>query len=231
MKLLVAGFPRDALERLSEELRAAGHQVLGASGKTAAQTFARVTTVEAIIVPEGALGDAAIAWFEDCALPIERRPLPTGSEPEPEPTPEPEPEVLPPEPEPEPEILPPEAFAPAPATTPVVTRATPAEAGPRVPEMRAKLAQVRFSDYLSVLEVPPGASSFEVRDKYRQMSHLYSPQGWPGPLSPEDVEVLDEIARGLRDAFAIMGDDTLRGRYIDALTSASARARATRGGG
>ena len=83
--------------------------------------------------------------------------------------------------------------------------------------MAAKLEQVRFGDYHSILEVTPGASAFLVREHYEALSRLYNPSGWPRRLSPEEVHILAEIGEGLREAFTILGHHELRARYERAL--------------
>ena len=68
-----------------------------------------------------------------------------------------------------------------------------------------------------MLEVTPSATAYVIREKYRTLGALYSPTGWPGALSAADVPVLDEIRRGVEDAFSVLGEPELRSRYERAL--------------
>ncbi len=65
MKVLVSGFDREATDHLSGALREAGHQVLGATGRSSSRTLARVATPEAVLVPTGEAGALARSWLED----------------------------------------------------------------------------------------------------------------------------------------------------------------------
>ena len=91
------------------------------------------------------------------------------------------------------------------------------------PDLGAKLAQVRFGDYHSILELPPGEPDRAVREQHEQIARRYSPGGWPGRLTAEELEVLVEIGGGIRDALAILGDPDLRMRYEAALAESATR--------
>ena len=98
---------------------------------------------------------------------------------------------------------------------------------PQDADLVSKLAQTRFGDYHSILEIEPEASPYAVREQYARLSRLYSPRGWPRKLGPEDLEVLQEVAGGIRDAHLILSDPELRARYERALLG-SAGATPTR---
>ncbi len=104
--------------------------------------------------------------------------------------------------------------------------ALPVASGAREPaaevdeELRAKLAQARFGDYHSILEVEPDASPYAVRAQYKRLDRLYSFKGWPRRLGPQDLETLQEIRSALRDAYLIISDPELRARYERALLGA-----------
>ena len=85
------------------------------------------------------------------------------------------------------------------------------------PDLAAKLEDVRFGDYHSILEVTPGASPFLVREHFDALSRLYNPTGWPHRLTADEVHILAEIGEGIREAFAILGHSELRARYEQAL--------------
>ena len=48
---MVDGFDADATRRLSNEIRGAGHQVLGALGRHGARTFLRALVPELVVIP------------------------------------------------------------------------------------------------------------------------------------------------------------------------------------
>lgn len=249
MKALVVGFAVEETRRLSTELRAAGHHVLGAVGKQGVATFLRAIAPDAVIVPAGVEGERARSWVVELGVEVafvEIQPGPDGL-----------PKLL--------RQLRGEPTAPiaAPAMAAVIDAEGPAEevkaelvieaqeaatvstpepspatkrrrrpareegdedAEPREPhpDLVSKLAQVRFGDYHSILEVEPQASPYAVREQFDRLARRFSPRGWPGRLAPEDIEMLDEIGRGLADAFLILSDPELATRYERALSGARA---------
>jgi len=231
---LVVGFDVEETRRLSHELRSAGHQVLGAVGKQSAWTFLRGITPDVVIVPTGADGARARGWVLEVAAEAAFVEVPNGADAvvrlarfsrgEPtEPAPAPEP---PPEPPPEP--------APEPAPTPTPTPELPTSRRSRRPEapdedpqtrephpdLVSKLAQVRFGDYHSILEVEPGGSPYAVREQRDRLARRFSPRGWPGRLNPDEIDILNEISRGIADASLILSDPELAMRYERALAGA-----------
>jgi len=91
------------------------------------------------------------------------------------------------------------------------------------PDLVSKLAQVRFGDYHSILEVEPNASPYAVREQRDRLGHRFSPRGWPARLTPEEIDILDEIGRGIADAHLILGDPELAARYERALSQGGGR--------
>jgi len=321
VKILVAGHPQEETRRLSERLRVAGHQVLGAVGRQGARTFAQVVTPDCVLVPAGEDGERVREWLADVAGelcwvclgadgdPLEAlRSVGIEDEPESDASVLGGPPVVPPPPAPpaplevtspsravdpsdrgghgteppprgprggleaasrRPAAGAPPAVSPArhellaPASRPFraeeaslqaehaadapisrpMTRPTPrveappparapepiAEAPPPAPgqhpDLVSKLAQIRFGDYHSILEIEPEASPYGVREQFRRLSELYSPRGWPRKVGPEELDMLQEIARGLRDAHLILGDAELRARYERALIGAAGTRR------
>jgi hypothetical protein len=129
-----------------------------------------------------------------------------------------------------------QAAAPAPAPAPAPPLPGPATARARRPtspdaeaaegrephpEMVSKLAQVRFGDYHSILEVEPGGSPYAVREAFERLARRFSARGWPHRLQPEEIDMLDEIGRGLSDAQVVLGEPELRARYERALAGAA----------
>jgi curved DNA-binding protein CbpA len=95
------------------------------------------------------------------------------------------------------------------------------------PELTAKLSQVRFADYFALLEVEPDASTWVIREGHDRLARRFSARGWPHRLSPAELEALDEVGRGLADAFLVLGDDELRARYQRSLAAAAQGAAPT----
>ncbi|MGM0574621.1 MAG: J domain-containing protein [Myxococcota bacterium] len=231
MQVLTVGFDRETTDRLSAALRDAGHQVLGATGRSSGRTLAKVIRPDAVVVPDGAAGQEAWGWVVDLLAGARRVALAGGADPaaalagasgaealaEPmgrdaSPPPLPTPDGEGPE-----RATPPAARAPASAVGP--RQAAEDETAP--PDLEDKLVQVRFADYHRILEVQPGATAYVIREQYQRLSRLYDPTGWPGPVHAEDVPVLDEIGRGIEDAWAVLGDPELRARYEQALERGS----------
>lgn len=91
------------------------------------------------------------------------------------------------------------------------------------PDLVSKLAQVRFGDYHSILEVEPNASPYAVREQRERLGHRFSPRGWPARLTPEEIDMLNEIGRAIADAHLILGDPELAARYERALSQGGSR--------
>ncbi len=250
MNALVVGFDVEETRRLSHELRLAGHHVLGAVGKQGAWTFLRAIQPDVVVIPRGPDGERARGWVTEVGVDVAFIDVPPGvdaaprlarfarGEPLDEPTPEPAPTpTLSPTPEPAPTLT----LSPTPALTLEPPSSAPdpeppsrSARRPRLPEspeddaqgrephpdLSSKLAQVRFGDYHSILEVEPGGSPYAVREQRDRLARRYSPRGWPGRLTPEDIDILNEISRGIADAFLILSDPELAMRYERALAGA-----------
>lgn len=302
MKLLVAGYSQEETNRLSAALRAAGHQVLGASGRHGARTFVKVVTPDLLLLPAGPQAAEVRGWVADLAPGlgwiamasgddpvaalaggVPRSGPPTGegagdsraagasprdrdvegattatttidveasaweapprvARPELERPAPSAPEPSPPRREASPHsatrapfepaarrdadahAVPPPLPPPAPPRLPEHGRSAldpadrgAAESAPQDADLASKLAQTRFGDYHSILELEPDASPYAVREQYTRLSRLYSPRGWPRKLGPEDLETLQEVQSGIRDAYLILGEPELRARYERAL--------------
>ena len=85
-----------------------------------------------------------------------------------------------------------------------------------------EVAQVRFGDYHSILECEPQASPYAVREQRDRLARKFSPRGWPHRLNPEEIDILNEISRGIADAFLILSDPELAMRYERALAGSTA---------
>ena len=84
------------------------------------------------------------------------------------------------------------------------------------PDLSAKLESVRFGDYHQILEVESGATAYVIDEQHERLTTLYSPTGWPGPVSARDVPLLQEAQRGIREAYEVLGDGALREMYDEA---------------
>ena len=239
MQVLTVAFDRETTDALSRALRDAGHQVLGATGRSSGRTLARVARPEVVMLPIGPAGAEAREWIGDLVAGVPIVSLAPGADPvelvgqvtSPSPAAAPTPAAWSPAPAALPSRVPTERHAPLPAAR---TPSSPSAGSPRVGldaaagmslDLAAKLDHVRFGDYHAVLEVTPGATAYVIREKYRALSALYSPTGWPGPLAAADVPVLDEIRRGVEDAFSVLGEPELRSRYERALGGQGPRTR------
>src|SRR5690349_11537845 len=65
---LVVGFGVEDTKRLSQELRAVGHHVLGAVGKQGAWTFLRAITPDVVVIPAGPDGERARGWVAELGI-------------------------------------------------------------------------------------------------------------------------------------------------------------------
>jgi hypothetical protein len=246
---MVVGFQSEEMRVLTHELRAAGHHVLGAVGKQGAHTFLRAAEWEVVLVPRGGAGDKARSWVEELGLALPVIAVPANAEatewlarfargesPEPAMVEPPVPPEAPVAPEPIIEVVPaPEPVEPLAEGLPASrrrrrpeTRAEPEPEGREPhPDLVSKLAQVRFGDYHSILEVEPGGSPYAIREQRERLAHRFSPRGWGGRLSREEIDMLDEICRGLADAWTVLGDPELAARYERALAHAPSGSRRT----
>ncbi|MCB9788062.1 MAG: hypothetical protein H6744_15370 [Deltaproteobacteria bacterium] len=239
MKLLAVGFDRAAQERLSAALSGVGHQVLAATGQVSARTLARAGAPEALVIPGGPAGEAAASWVADLLPGLRAFVLPADADPGevvamvgPAPGGQPTPRASASS---QPSLTPPPglgAESAGPASTAVAAAPSMPSPAPRrladerddmAARLAAKLADVRFGDYHAILGTSEGASPAIVREQHARLSRLYTPSGWPVPVGPDDIAQLEEIGRGLADAFTIMDDPQLRARYERALESAGRR--------
>lgn len=85
---------------------------------------------------------------------------------------------------------------------------------------------MRFGDYHSILEVEPQASPYAVREQHERLARRFSPRGWPARLSPDEIDMLHEVSRGIADAFLVLSDPELAVRYERALGKAAQAASA-----
>jgi hypothetical protein len=236
MTVLLAGFDGLDTERISVQLREAGFSVVGASGRESSRTLATSTSPRLVVVPDGAPGEKAWSWLVDlltdarvvsvaanesagslmgrlrqvsAAVEADGVIIPSG------------------------EDAPVTALPGLPTGMALETTAPAllmASAGPLAsaraasgaPDLAAKLSAVRFGDYHQILEVEPGATAYVIDEQRDHLLALYSPTGWPGPVSAGDIPLLEEAQRGISEAHEILGSATLRELYDDAHTGAPA---------
>ena len=232
MTFLLVGFDSLDTERWSSRLRDGGHAVLGATGPQSARTLASSSLPDAVFVPEGDEGREAWAQLGDLvdgvrvvALGPQDDPIallgslsPAVATAIPETVPVP------------PGIQDPMTALPGQlrgAGLPMGARAaapSPAAAQPTIPgapDLESKLEAVRFGDYHDILEVDPGATAYVIRQQHEHLIRFYTPSGWPGPVRALEIPLLAEVSRGIEDAYAVLSDPQLRGRYEAALTAAA----------
>ena len=229
MTVLLAGFDGLDTERISVQLRESGFAVVGASGRESARTLAQGTSAGLIVVPDGATGEQAWGWISDLvpearvvsvaahesageliarlrqvSAAVETEAVATHSDSENPVT------ALP--------GLPTgvtvETVAPLVAPPTVVSQAAPVSLG--APDLSAKLESVRFGAYHDILEVESGATAYVIDEQHERLVSLYSPTGWPGPVSARDIPLLEEAQRGIREAYEVLGDGALREMYDEA---------------
>ncbi len=82
-----------------------------------------------------------------------------------------------------------------------------------------KLQAVRHESYFAVLEVEPQASAAVIRDAFETLRRRYAAERVPDGLRRRFGAELDEIRDALEDAWAVLGNETLRGRYAEAALS------------
>ncbi|MEC9073108.1 MAG: hypothetical protein VX938_12030 [Myxococcota bacterium] len=220
MQVLLCGFDDATTDHLSLALQEAGHGVLGATSEGSARSLIAAASPSVVFVPsaEGAsqwllelIPEVPVLLLEDGADPVEALPS----------------DVAPAESS--------EQAASLSGPTEVISAepdrglALPAAAGPpegigrdgAAPELLTKLQQVRFSGYHEILEVEPGDTAYVIREQHDQLAVTYSSAGWPGPVSEEDVPLLDEIGEGIKEAYSVLGVPELRSAYEEALRRAS----------
>jgi len=228
MQVLLCGFDDATTDRLSLALQEAGHGVLGATSEGSARSLIAAASPSVVFVPsaEGAsqwllelIPEVPVLLLEDGADPVEALP----SDPV---------EALPSDAAP---AEPPEQAASLNGPTEVISAepdrglALPVAGGPpegigrdgAAPELLTKLQQVRFSGYHEILEVEPGDTAYVIREQHDQLAVTYSSAGWPGPVSEEDVPLLDEIGEGIKEAYSVLGVPEFRSAYEEALRRAS----------
>ena len=244
VNVLITGFSAEETQRLSDTLLGAGFRVLGAVGRQGARTFAQAASPDAVLVPAGPDGVRAREWLADLDRDLRFVDAPPGADaatltrsladlPPSEaghtrPSPRSEPADFAPPAVPSLSHAAPAPPSPGPATararrptSPTGPDADAAEGREPHAELVSKLAQVRFGDYHSILEVEPGGSPYAVREAFERLARRFSARGWPHRLQPEEIDMLDEIGRGLSDAQVVLGEPELRARYERALAGAA----------
>ena len=228
MTVLLAGFDGLDTERISVQLRESGFSVVGASGRESARTLAQGTSAGLVVVPDGEAGERAWSWISEL-LPSARVVSVTANESAGEligrlrqvsAAVETQSVIAPADSEGPVTALPGlptgtvEAFSPPAAPSSAATVVAPTSLG--TPDLSAKLDSVRFGDYHQILEVEVGATAYVIDEQHERLVDLYSPTGWPGPVSARDVPLLQEAQRGIREAYEVLGDGALREMYDEA---------------
>lgn len=101
-------------------------------------------------------------------------------------------------------------------------RATRTKDGELSEEMvRRKLKEVRHEDYYTILEVRRGAETPVIKDAYMRIMARYDGARLDFELVHRCYQELAEIADAIEDAWAVLGDNDLRRRYLSAVSAKS----------
>jgi hypothetical protein len=101
-------------------------------------------------------------------------------------------------------------------------RANPTKDGELSEEMvRRKLKEVRHEDYYTILEVRRGAETPVIKDAYMRIMARYDGARLDFELVHRCYQELAEIADAIEDAWAVLGDNDLRRRYLSAVSAKS----------
>jgi hypothetical protein len=84
--------------------------------------------------------------------------------------------------------------------------------------VRRKLKQVRHEDYFVILGVRRGASTQAIREAFHRLFDAYQDQNLPFEVAHEMSDEVAEIRDALEDAWAVLGDASLRQDYIEHTT-------------
>ncbi len=121
---------------------------------------------------------------------------------------------------------------PLPGTQPAVARverqslfpvrSIPTKEGELSEEMvRRKLKEVRHEDYFTILEVRRGAETPVIKDAYMRIMARYDGARLDFELVHRCYQELAEIGDAIEDAWAVLGDNDLRRRYLSSLSAKS----------
>jgi hypothetical protein len=83
-------------------------------------------------------------------------------------------------------------------------------------EVETKLQQVRHQSYFAILEVEPQASAAAIRDAFETLRRRFSREKVPDDVARRFPAELDEIRDAVEDAWAVLGNETLRRQYAEA---------------
>lgn len=84
--------------------------------------------------------------------------------------------------------------------------------------VRRKLKQVRHADYFAILEVRRGSSSQTIREAFHRLWSVFSERELAFEVAHLLADELDEIRDALEDAWAVLGDPSLRRDYLEHTT-------------
>ncbi len=149
------------------------------------------------------------------APPPAARPPPAASS-----APPPRPATAPPRPAAAAPPRPPPAARPAPAPTPA-PRATPAPSFDAA-ALQAMLEKQKDADHFQVLGVKRDSPAATVKAAYFQMARSYHPDAVPADAPPEVRKLCADVFARISEAWAELGDEVRRARYLEELQSGGA---------
>lgn len=89
-----------------------------------------------------------------------------------------------------------------------------------LPALRRKLEDVRFADYFTILdfELDDALPADALDARYRSLRRRFDASRFVGHMGDEAVVTeLEELRRGLEDAYEVLSDPVLRERYRKAI--------------
>jgi hypothetical protein len=81
-----------------------------------------------------------------------------------------------------------------------------------------KLKAVRHEDYYAILEIRRGAEGTVVREAFHRLSRRFDPREMDFEVAHRMEDEIGEIRDALEDAWAVLGDPTLRQAYLEHTT-------------
>ena len=85
-------------------------------------------------------------------------------------------------------------------------------------DVRRKLKQVRHEDYFAILEIRRGASRQAAREAFHRLHAAFDADRLAFDISHDFADELGEIRDALEDAWAVLGDTSLREDYLEHTT-------------
>jgi hypothetical protein len=161
--------------------------------------------------------------------PVARPPPASAPAPTPARPPEPRPSTPPPTPVARPApAAPPRANPPAPSPRPAPAPARPPAAAPRAAaaapsideaSLRALVEKQKGADHFQILGVKRDSPAAAAKMAYFQLARVYHPDAVPADAAPEVKQICADLFARISEAWAVLGDDAARAKYVQELQS------------